>query len=126
MNVLIVDDNEDSATTLGWMVEALGHTFRLAFDGRQAIDAAKQSAPDLVLMDLGLPDMSGYDVCRELRKMKEMSNSILVAQTGWGEENHIRMSKEAGFDYHLVKPVEMQALQNLLQPGGAAASDRQM
>lgn len=114
VRILIVDDSQDSAMTLGWLVEMMDADYRLAHSGDEAIKTAGEYIPDLVLMDIGLPGMSGYDVCKKMKEMPELSNTIFAAQTGWGEEQHRRASKEAGFDHHLVKPVSIDSLQDLL------------
>jgi CheY-like chemotaxis protein len=122
LKVLVVDDNAASAQTMGWMLELLGHETRLAYNGPEALDIAGKYGPRVVLLDIGLPGMSGYDVCREMKKLPGLEHAMFVAQTGWGQEQHRRMSREAGFDHHLVKPVEMQALQKLLDEACAAAA----
>jgi len=114
LRVLVVDDNEALAKTLGWMVELSGHEIRVAHDGRSAIEIAQIYNPSVVLLDIGLPGMNGYEVCKEMHKHPSLKNTIYVAHTGWGQEDHRRRSKEAGFDHHLVKPVELQELQELL------------
>lgn len=114
LRILIVDDSQDSAMTLGWLVEMLGAEYRLAHSGDQALKTAAEYAPNLVLLDIGLPGMSGYDVCKKMRDMPALADTVFAAQTGWGEEQHRRASKEAGFDHHLVKPVSLDSLQDLL------------
>ncbi len=114
LRILIVDDSQDSAMTLGWLVEMLGAEYRLAHSGDQALKTAAEYTPNLVLLDIGLPGMSGYDVCKKMRDMPALADTVFAAQTGWGEEQHRRASKEAGFDHHLVKPVSMDSLQDLL------------
>jgi PAS domain S-box-containing protein len=113
--VLVVDDNVASAKTMGWTLELLGSEVCVVHDGPAALAEARQFKPDLVLLDIGLPGMNGYDVCRALRKEPGMEQMVLVAQTGWGQEEHRQRSREAGFDHHLVKPVEMDDLKRLLQ-----------
>lgn len=114
LRILIVDDSQDSAMTLGWLVEMLGAEYRLAHSGDQALKTAAEYAPNLVLLDIGLPGMSGYDVCKKMRDMPALADTVFAAQTGWSEEQHRRASKEAGFDHHLVKPVSLDSLQDLL------------
>lgn len=115
MKILVVDDNQASAQTLGWMLEMMGHEYKLALNGVEALKAAPEYVPDLVLLDLGLPDINGYDVCRKLRAMPELSNVRIVAQTGWGEDKCGGKTQDAGFDRHLVKPIEIEVLQQVLQ-----------
>lgn len=114
LRIMVVDDNEASAKTMGWMMELAGHTIQLANDGYSALEIAKTFNPAVVLLDIGLPGMSGYEVCKEMRKDPEMKNTLFIAQTGWGQEEHRRRSREAGFHHHLVKPVNLQTLQELL------------
>jgi signal transduction histidine kinase/integral membrane sensor domain MASE1/CheY-like chemotaxis protein len=112
--VLVVDDNVDSADSLALLLEHLGHVVRVAYDGPSALKEAGDFAPALVLLDIGLPGMSGYEVARQLRTMAACREAVLVAQTGWGQDKDRQLSKEAGFDHHLVKPVEFAGLQKLL------------
>ncbi|MES2206192.1 MAG: chemotaxis protein CheB [Pseudomonadota bacterium] len=112
--VLIVDDNELSAKTMGWMLELLGYEAHLAFDGPSALTQAGMLRPDIVLLDIGLPGMNGYDVCNAMRQKIELKDTLMIAQTGWGQQEHRLRSKNAGFDYHLVKPVALEALQEVL------------
>ncbi len=112
--VLVVDDNVDSAKTLGWMIEFAGHDYRLAHDGASAIEIAKTYRPKVVLLDIGLPNMSGYEVCKTMREQPGLEHTIFIAQTGWGQAEHRRRSKEAGFDHHFVKPVNIEALKEVI------------
>jgi CheY-like chemotaxis protein len=112
--VLVVDDNQDAADTLALLLELMGHTTRTAHDGLAALDAAAAFEPEVVLLDIGLPKMNGYDVCREMRKQPWGQRAYVVALTGWGQAEDQRKASEAGFDRHLVKPVEEAVLQKLL------------
>ena len=112
--VLIVDDNEASAKTMGWTLEMLGHDIQLAYNGAEAITLAQSYKPDIVLLDIGLPGMNGYEVCQAFRKLPELQHCIIIAQTGWGQKEHKQRSREAGFDFHLVKPIRMEMLQEVL------------
>ena len=91
-----------------------------AYDGRTALSLAQERLPDVVLLDIGMPDVSGYDVARAIRREAWGRNMRLIALTGWGQAEHRRRSLEVGFDDHLVKPVELEMLENLLQMGIAA------
>ncbi|MDI1229257.1 MAG: chemotaxis protein CheB [bacterium] len=114
LRILILDDNESAAKTMGWMMEMMGHKVEVAYDGPEAIALAKVFKPNAVLLDIGLPGMNGYEVCRALRLDPLLKNTIIIAQTGWGDEEHRKKSKEAGFDFHLVKPAGMEALKTVL------------
>ncbi|HYD19668.1 MAG TPA: PAS domain-containing protein [Patescibacteria group bacterium] len=114
VRVLVVDDNRDSAQTIGWAIEMLGHEARVLNDGAAAIAAAPAFRPDVVLLDIGMPGMSGYDVCTTMRSMPGMENTIFIAQTGWGQEEHRRRSRAAGFHHHLVKPLDFKELGKLI------------
>jgi len=112
--VLIVDDNEDGADLLEVAVSTMGHTTRVAHDGPEALEAAREFQPDLALIDIGLPIMDGYEVARRLRAMCDGKCPKLVAVTGYGQESDRQRSREAGFDRHLVKPVELASLSELI------------
>jgi signal transduction histidine kinase/integral membrane sensor domain MASE1 len=113
--VLVVDDNVDGAESLGLLLSLDGHEVRLAHDGPSALDTARQYQPDVVLLDIGLPDaMDGYEVARRLRSELGLRSALLLALTGFGQEEDRRRSREAGFDDHLVKPVEPARLKRLL------------
>ena len=112
--VMIVEDNEALAQTTGWLVEMLGYDYRLALSPKAAIAEAKTYRPDVIMMDLGLPGMSGYELCRLLRQDPDLADTVFIAQTGWGESEHRRMTSEAGFHYHLVKPLYLETVQSLL------------
>jgi PAS domain S-box-containing protein len=116
--ILVVDDNRDSADTLRILLRKLGHEVQTAYDGLEALQVAVEFQPRFLLLDLGMPGMSGFDVARELRKRPDFEQATFVALTGWGQENDRRRTLEAGFDYHLVKPVELRAIQELLAKTG--------
>jgi CheY-like chemotaxis protein len=115
--VLIVDDNRDAADSLAMLVEHGGHAAFVAYDGAGALEAAERERPDIVLLDIGLPQMTGHDVCREIRKAPWGRTMRVVALTGWGQEDDRRKSREAGFDAHLVKPVDFAKLLEMLAEG---------
>lgn len=108
--VLVVDDNRDAAMTLAALLQQAGHTTEVAYDGRQAILMAASSSPEVVVLDLGMPGMNGYDVCRRLRAEPWAAGMRIIALTGWGQEADKRKSRAAGFDHHLVKPVTTEEL----------------
>ena len=112
--VLIVDDNRDSAELLAVLLEHDGHETRLAHDGLEALERAGPFAPEIVLLDIGLPKLNGYETCRRLRALQADAVVTIVALSGWGQAEDRRRSHDAGFDAHLVKPVEYQALKALL------------
>lgn len=121
VRALIVDDNIDAAVTLSLLLQLGGHVTFLAHDGPDALKAAADFKPDIALLDLGLPGMDGYEVARALRGMPELDTLFLVAVTGWGGAEDRRRSKEAGFDEHLTKPVDISMIELLLTtlPGRA-------
>ena len=112
--VLIVDDNNDVAVSLATALRTKGHEVHVARDGVEALEAAARIRPDLVLLDIGLPRLNGYDTCRRIREQPWGRQLTLVAVTGWGQDTDRRLSKEAGFDDHMVKPVDDTALGKLL------------
>jgi CheY-like chemotaxis protein len=116
--VLVVDDNVDSAEAIGRLLQLKGHDVRCAFDGASAITIAQQFGPDLILLDISLPDIDGYEVLRRLREQPHASQPLVAAVTGFGQPEDRRRTQEAGFDYHLVKPFGPDALMALIQSLG--------
>ncbi len=114
LRILIIEDNEALAQTTGWMVEMLGHDYRMAHNGPDAIGMAKAYLPDVIMMDIGLPGMNGYDLCALMKKEPHLKDTVFIAQTGWGQDEHRLRAREAGVDHHLVKPVYVELLQDLL------------
>lgn len=112
--ILIVDDNADSADSLAMLLQLGGHEAHTAYDGPQGLEAAARLQPDVMLLDLGLPGMDGCEVCRRVRQQPWARRALLVAVTGWGQAADRQRSQEAGFDAHLVKPVELQALEKII------------
>lgn len=112
--ILIVDDNADTAKGLARLLRLLGHDIRTANDGPEAIAVVQSYRPDIVLLDIGLPGMDGYEVARRLRNDETGSDCVIVAISGYGQEDDRRRGREAGFDFHLVKPVDPDALLTLL------------
>jgi signal transduction histidine kinase/ActR/RegA family two-component response regulator len=114
LEVLIVDDNADAAHTLSLYLEAVGHKVRVAFDGIGALKIVGESAPQVLLLDIGLPDIDGHDLARSLRAMPQTARAIFIALTGYGTPEDRARSREAGFDYHLTKPVDPGELARVL------------
>lgn len=113
--VMVVDDSINAAKTMGWMFElVLGCEVQLAHNGASAIATAIKFLPHLIMLDIGMPGMTGYEVCRAMRQEPMLKDTIIVAQTGWGQKEHLQRAKEAGFDNHLVKPVTLEAIQEVL------------
>jgi two-component system, sensor histidine kinase len=104
--VLLADDNEDFVNSLGQILSARGHEVRIAYDGERAIKAALEFQPDIAFLDIGMPKVHGYDVARRLRADPATAECLLVAVTGWGQESDRALARDAGFDRHLVKPVD--------------------
>jgi PAS domain S-box-containing protein len=121
LSILVVDDNHDSAETLSLLLEMLGYEVSVAHDGEEALAKAIELRPDVVLLDIGLPKLNGYDVARQIRLEPWGSTPMLVAITGWGQAEDKDFSREAGFDHHLVKPVEADTLLSLIQKRKSAA-----
>lgn len=120
MRILVVDDNIDSAESLGQLLEMLGHEIRTAHDGEAGIVAAEAFRPRVVLMDIGMPKLNGYEAAKRIRESPWGQGLALVALTGWGQDNDRKKSADAGFDLHLVKPVDPLALLKLLDGVNAA------
>jgi CheY-like chemotaxis protein len=120
LRILVVDDNINAADSLATLLELAGHEVRVAYEGEAALLVAEAFKPQVVLLDIGMPGMDGYEVGRTLRQKPQTRTALLVAITGWGGPEDLRRSKEAGFDHHLVKPVEPASLQRLLARRGAA------
>jgi PAS domain S-box-containing protein len=114
LRILIVDDNEDGAESLAMLLDASGHETEQAYDGPAALELAQRIRPDVVLLDIGLPGLNGYEVCRRIRSETWGKGMVIVALTGWGQEEDRHRSREAGFDTHMVKPVDYDALMKLL------------
>jgi PAS domain S-box-containing protein len=112
--VLVADDNRDSAQSLAILLKTIGQEAHLAYDGLEALNAAEKLRPEIALLDIGMPKLNGYDVARRIREQPWGKNVVLVALTGWGQEEDKRRSRAAGFDHHMVKPAEYGALVKLL------------
>jgi signal transduction histidine kinase len=114
LRILVADDNEDAADTLSMLLELMGHTVRCVNDGASAVAEAEAFVPDVALLDLGMPTVSGYDACRRMRAAPWGARMLLVAVSGWGQAEDRRRSRDAGFDQHLVTPLDATALEAVL------------
>ncbi|HEY8537518.1 MAG TPA: PAS domain S-box protein [Steroidobacteraceae bacterium] len=114
IRILVADDNLDAACSLAMMLSIDGNEVRTASDGLEAVEVAKAFRPQVALLDIGMPRLNGYEVCKQLRKIADLADCLIIATTGWGQDDDMQRSREAGFDHHLVKPIEMRALEELL------------
>jgi CheY-like chemotaxis protein len=112
--ILIVDDNQDSVDSLAMLLEIMGNEVATAYDGEQAVEVAEAVRPDVVLLDIGMPKLNGYEACRRIREQPFGKGMFLIALTGWGQEEDRRRTEEAGFNRHMVKPVDADVLMKLL------------
>jgi CheY-like chemotaxis protein len=115
MRVLVVEDHRDAANMLELFLTMCGHDVRVAYTGTSGVEVAKKWTPDVILCDIGLPGLDGYEVARQLRSHPETAGARIVAVTGYGSPEDRRKSLEAGFDAHLTKPADPVVLQKLLQ-----------
>jgi CheY-like chemotaxis protein len=113
--ILVVEDSPDGADTLAMLLRVNGHEVRTAVDGPTALEAVGAFQPEIILLDIGLPGMSGYEVAAQLRQLPGTASALLIALTGYGQQRDRDRSREAGFDQHLTKPVDHQALLRLLR-----------
>jgi CheY-like chemotaxis protein/anti-sigma regulatory factor (Ser/Thr protein kinase) len=116
--VLVVDDNDDSAQTMAMMLELEGHRAKVAHDGPAALEVAREFKPHVVLLDIGLPEMDGFDVARRMRDTPGLADAMLVAMTGYGQDEDRRRTSQAGFAHHLVKPIDPEALKRVIASAG--------
>jgi PAS domain S-box-containing protein len=112
--ILVVDDNRDSADSLAMLLRLMGNEVLTAYDGLAALEVAERIRPDVVLLDIGMPRLNGYDTCHRIREQPWGRSPVMIALTGWGQEEDKRRTQDAGFDAHLIKPVDPTALMNLL------------
>jgi CheY-like chemotaxis protein len=112
--ILVVDDNVDAATTLGELLSALGHEVVVRFDGKSALAEAASFAPEVLVLDIGLPDFDGYELARRLRAEPATAQARYLALTGYGQAHDRTLARAAGFDHHFVKPVDIIALEAML------------
>jgi CheY-like chemotaxis protein len=122
-HVLVVEDNRDTAESLTMLLDLYGHRVRTVYDGVAALDAAGAEAPDVMLVDIGLPGMDGYEVARRIRRDAHLRDVRLIALTGYGRDEDRRQALAAGFDHHLVKPVNPETLNGLVMSVVAEAPE---
>jgi len=115
LRILVVDDNVDAADSVAWLLRHQSHDVRTAHDGRSAIEMAAEFRPRVVVLDLGLPKVDGYEVSRRLRDSADTRDALIIAVSGYGQDEDRRRSTEAGFDYHFIKPVDFQTLLGVLR-----------
>lgn len=112
--LLVIDDNRDAAESMSMLFELWGHEVVCVYDGRAALETAAKYRPHAVFLDIGLPGMDGYEIAERLRELPQCAHAILVAITGYGQDDDRRRSREAGIDHHLVKPVSPETLHQLI------------
>jgi CheY-like chemotaxis protein len=112
--ILVVDDNHDSALSMSMMLSIMGHETRTAHDGESAVITAETFLPEVILLDIGLPKLNGYEVAQRIREKSWGTSMYLIAVTGWGQDEDRQRSTEVGLNLHMVKPVEPSALEKLL------------
>jgi two-component system CheB/CheR fusion protein len=124
LDILLIEDNDDVADTLGAWLETLGHRVTIARTGPKGLELALSTKPQLVLCDIGLPEMDGVEVCQRVRQASTDFRPVMVALTGWGKEEDRMRTKDAGFDHHLVKPVALDTLSKLIAGVPTTPEDR--
>jgi signal transduction histidine kinase/ActR/RegA family two-component response regulator len=124
LRILVVDDNQDSACSMTLLLELQGHEVQVAHAGQVALRMAQESTPDVILLDIGMPGMNGYEVARHLRSQAAFADTLLVAVTGYGRASDVKQTESAGFDHHLVKPIDYDKLQSLLAARSQKYSDK--
>jgi CheY-like chemotaxis protein len=112
--LLVVDDNRDAANSLAMLLRLKGHEVRVAFSGASALELLQTYRPDVVFLDIGMPGMDGYEVARQIRQTPGLEKIVLAALTGWGQQEDRRRTAEAGFNHHLVKPPEPEAIERIV------------
>ncbi len=112
--ILVVDDNHPSALTLSWAMEGNGHDVRTCYTGYDAIEMARTFHPEIVLLDVGMPGMNGLEACRAMRRQPHMDEAVIIAQTAWGDADTREQTLDAGFDFHMVKPIDLDEVERLV------------
>jgi CheY-like chemotaxis protein len=120
LRVMVVDDNVDAAQMLAALLEVQGHAVSVEYDARGALERARRERPDVLLLDIGLPDMDGYELARCLRGQPESAGATLVALTGYGQSQDRKEAEQAGFDHYLVKPADMDQVNDVLAEAAQA------
>jgi CheY-like chemotaxis protein len=120
--VLVVDDNVDMATSLATLLRESGHDVQTAYDGPGALEAVRKFRPDVALLDVGLPELDGFEVAKRIRQQPILKKVVLVAMTGYGKESDRQRSQEAGFDHYLIKPTKFEKVQEILASVGKKAT----
>jgi CheY-like chemotaxis protein len=120
LRILVADDNRDAAETLGVLLEVMGHTVRRVHDGESAVQETQAFDPQLVLLDIGMPRLNGYETCRSIRAQDGGRRRTLVAVTGWGQPQDVQSAHDAGFDHHMVKPLDIEVLMRVIGARAAA------
>ena len=114
LKVLVADDNRDAADSLAMLLQLSGHEVFVATTGRQALELARRECPDVLMLDIGMPELSGYEVARAVRDCPWGQSALLIALTGWGQQDDIERARSAGFDRHYTKPIDTAAIEALL------------
>jgi CheY-like chemotaxis protein len=122
--ILVVDDNRDAADSLVVLLQFDGHDVRVAYTGQEALQVAGEFEPEVVVLDLGLPDLSGFDVAQSLRQDTRTAGAQIIALTGWGHDEHRRRARESGIDHHLTKPVDPEQLARLIADAAGPGHSR--
>jgi CheY-like chemotaxis protein len=122
LRVLLVDDNVDTVLSFSMLLRALGHDVQTAYDGLTAVQVAFDYKPDVVLLDIGLPFLNGYEVAKRIRREPTLQNAVLIALTGYGQETDQQTALQAGFNHHMVKPARLEQLQKILAAVAARVS----
>jgi len=117
LRILLTDDNRDFVTSMEQLLQLDGHEVQVAFDAAEALEKSDSFVPDFAFLDIGLPGMNGYSLAQQLRRKSHMKDCVIIAVTGWGQQSDRRHAAEAGFDYHLVKPVDYAQIQAMLIQG---------
>ena len=117
LRILVVDDNRDAAISMAALLKTYGHDAEVAYDGAMAVARAKAIQPDVILLDIGLPDLDGYAVARALRALRWVKRPLLIAVTGWGTPSDRERAFDAGFDEHLTKPIDYASLGEIIKAG---------